>query len=1032
MVVEDFPCRGIASDLYYYLGGFPARRRNVGDQRAPRVISHHSLRLRKMAENATQLSCPHCFSILRPQKVPPLGTRVRCPSCKESFVIDENSLIETSPSSSEAPRAIQPSPELQPPTAVTKTPATASGPSAPGMEPAPRRNVVITWGIGGASVATTVVLIVWILISAVSQPDPRVANADNQETTTTSVTQERIVAPSASSNAATPTSPSAVVSQETQETKSQISATTNAREATAVSNAAPQASSESESQSEDDISVDRIPSRNDAVASDTTAKPASSLDRPPNTDVVTVSSGSTKAAEDPMANAEPKVDAVTSPIKSSPAIAFTLDPTKQYEYGYELVSGANDQGPIRATGTVTYRLQPKSSQRNSVMDEAFNIKKQLTGEAFVVHPDGWMVSCASLVRDATKIEALVERQRYTCEVVQIDDDNNLALLKFEGKNQLTLRCAASPAKQGSEVRVVSFSATTRPSTIRIVEGRVVGHIEVNQKRQIEIDAALIPTNIGGPLLTENGEVLGIITGNVVGGLGDADCAIVDLLPARALLERAGITWAVKSTDQETVVRDIAARVSAAVAKLSVDIEMGKSKEQLHLTFNGMSSGERLASHEFIRGTVAISPRGDVLTNESDRGDLSLLNTTVGTLAFDQLPRPNVPRWKTNRSRKVSCVGGPSSYMFGRSHFPMPRTWVGGLHGSPHGLRGGLSSGLTDDRSPEVIPHYRLPGGVSDLFHLADLSEVNIDDKVTYSVEKMDADSIVVNSDFVSTWKVPSSVATDAELHGTGQYTFDRSQGVITTGCSQYTLTVRSRIQTTTFPIRQAFKLNRAVTTNEAQQKEMEERKALQAADLARRGSRAILVLQTKSIPEAQVITALNDLALDSTQLNDAQQNEVATLLIPYLGSEQSLVCSAALQVAKRWATEVNIPVLMELLRGKDDTNSRDGVIQALGKTGGNERVAVALAKLLEEDKLRFRAGQGLRRMPRFAELAVLPYLKSNDATVRRDACRILGDVGGKKSMTALEALPKNTNGEYDIFVKLALDQIGSRLKVNGE
>ena len=983
-----------------------------------------------MAENATQLSCPHCFSILKPQKVPPLGARVRCPSCKEPFVIDENSLIEARPSASETPRAFQASPASQPAKAVTKTPANASETSAPGTEPTPKRNVALAWAIGGASVATTVALIIWILVSAVSQPEPRVADAGNRGAAATPATQESKTAPSPASTKATPTPPAVVVSQET---KSQISASANPSEATNVSNAAPRASSKSQNQSEAEIFQSTPPSKADVVARDAMAKPASPRDRPPNTYAVTAPAGTGKAAEDSLANTERKVEAVVAaPTKSSPTIAFKLDPKKQYEYGYELVSGANDQGPIRATGSVTYRVQPKSSQRSSVMDEAFNIKKQTTGEAFVVHADGWMVTCASLVRDATKIEALVEKQRYACEVVQIDDENNLALLKFEGKNQPTLACAASPAKQGSEVRVVSFAATAGPSMMRLVEGRVVGHIEVNQKRQIEIDAALMPTNIGGPLLTENGEVLGIVTGNAVGGLGDADCAIVGLIPARALLERAGITWGAKTPDGKAVVRDLAARVSATVAKLSVDIEMGKSKEQLRLSFNGMSSGEMLTSRESVWGTVGISPRGDVVSNESDRGDFSLLNTTVGTLAFDQLPRPNVPRWKTNRSRKVSCVEGPSSYMFGRSHFPMPRTLTGGLHGSPYGLRGGLPGGLTDDRRPEVIPHYRLPEGVSALFHLADLSQVSIDDKVTYSVERMDADSIVVNSDFVSTWKVPSSVATDAELHGTGQYTFDRSQGVITTGCSQYTLTVRSRIKTTTLPIRQAFKLNRAVTTNEAQEKEKEERKALQAADLARRGSQAIQMLQTKSISEAQVISALNDLALESTQLNDAQQNVVAALLIPHLKSEQSPVCSAAIEVAKRWATDVNIPTLMELLRGKDDLNSRDGVIQALGKTGGNERAAAALAKLLEEDQLRFQAGQGLRRMPGFAESAVLPYLKSNEASVRRDACRILGDVGGKKSRTALQALPKNTNGEHDIFVKLALDQISSRLQANGE
>jgi hypothetical protein len=88
------------------------------------------------------------------------------------------------------------------------------------------------------------------------------------------------------------------------------------------------------------------------------------------------------------------------------------------------------------------------------------------------------------------------------------------------------------------------------------------------------------------------------------------------------------------------------------------------------------------------------------------------------------------------------------------------------------------------------------------------------------------------------------------------------------------------------------------------------------------------------------------------------------------------------------------------------------------------------AKLLETSA-RWAAGDALKGMKDFAEPAVLPLLNSSDKAAFDDACKILAEVGGKKSRDALEAfLAKTGKDNFDNWsAKDALDKIKQRLAV---
>jgi HEAT repeat protein len=154
-----------------------------------------------------------------------------------------------------------------------------------------------------------------------------------------------------------------------------------------------------------------------------------------------------------------------------------------------------------------------------------------------------------------------------------------------------------------------------------------------------------------------------------------------------------------------------------------------------------------------------------------------------------------------------------------------------------------------------------------------------------------------------------------------------------------------------------------------------------------------------------------------------------------LDDSDSSVQSQALRAAEYWATPDDIPSLLAALKTAPNY-SRGGIIRALAATGGNEQVAAVLVRLLETNS-RYDAASALISMKECAksiETLVLPLLESSDNDVRRDACRILGELGGAKSQAALDALLAKIdhNDLFAFSAKQAREQIKGRLAVEPE
>jgi serine protease Do len=144
------------------------------------------------------------------------------------------------------------------------------------------------------------------------------------------------------------------------------------------------------------------------------------------------------------------------------------------------------------------------------------------GSGFIVRADGAIVTNAHVVAGATRISvALRDGTNYPARLVGIDETNDLAVLKIDGRN-----LPVAPLGSSSNLLIGEWAiaignpygfvlANSEPSvTAGVVSG--VGRNLATQSEgagvyvdMIQTDASINPGNSGGPLVNAAGEVIGV-------------------------------------------------------------------------------------------------------------------------------------------------------------------------------------------------------------------------------------------------------------------------------------------------------------------------------------------------------------------------------------------------------------------------------------------------------------------------------------------------------------------------------------------
>lgn len=173
------------------------------------------------------------------------------------------------------------------------------------------------------------------------------------------------------------------------------------------------------------------------------------------------------------------------------------------------------------------RIQTKIDQRNhapeidtespretrgsgSTSDESLTVKGSGTG--FVITRDGYILTCQHVVNGAGIIKVAANDVLYPAKVVREDKSNDLALLKINGNFTPLAFSPERTAKMGQEAFTLGFPNPdlqgVSPKLTRGEVSSLAGYQD--DVRLFQISIPVQPGNSGGPLLDNNGNVIGVI------------------------------------------------------------------------------------------------------------------------------------------------------------------------------------------------------------------------------------------------------------------------------------------------------------------------------------------------------------------------------------------------------------------------------------------------------------------------------------------------------------------------------------------
>lgn len=190
-----------------------------------------------------------------------------------------------------------------------------------------------------------------------------------------------------------------------------------------------------------------------------------------------------------------------------------------------------------------------------------------TGTAFVIHPDGYLLTCAHVVGTAAAVQVKVGEKNYYGRVVAKNVPLDFALLKIEVKNLAALPLAdSSKLELGEEVRAVGYPLSSAlGESIKATRGTLAGLVKKDSHTMFQIDASINPGNSGGPLINDLGEVVGINSAKLVGAEVDNVGFSIPINDVKAMLQEQKVKFETKGAQAKLSGPDLIKRVTPAVA-----------------------------------------------------------------------------------------------------------------------------------------------------------------------------------------------------------------------------------------------------------------------------------------------------------------------------------------------------------------------------------------------------------------------------------------------------------------------------------
>ena len=165
-----------------------------------------------------------------------------------------------------------------------------------------------------------------------------------------------------------------------------------------------------------------------------------------------------------------------------------------------------------------------SRTRSASVPFGFNAIGRAVGTGFIVRPDGMILTNEHVVNGAMEVTVtLADGRSLAAQVLASDEDHDLAVLKVQGRDLPTVTMADSTTVAvGQRVIAVGYALSLEggPTVTSGIISSLERTIQVEDSRGgfpsartysdvLQTDAALNEGNSGGPLVTLDGEVIGV-------------------------------------------------------------------------------------------------------------------------------------------------------------------------------------------------------------------------------------------------------------------------------------------------------------------------------------------------------------------------------------------------------------------------------------------------------------------------------------------------------------------------------------------
>ena len=156
----------------------------------------------------------------------------------------------------------------------------------------------------------------------------------------------------------------------------------------------------------------------------------------------------------------------------------------------------------------------------------YDYSNEGSGTGFIIRPDGYIVTNNHVIEDATEIEVTLQNGSiYPAQIIGLDPLSDLAVIKIDASNLKAASFGNSDALQPGDWAVTIGNALALKGgptvTLGIISGleRSITTENGSLFDLIQTDAAINRGNSGGPLITLDGEVVGINTAVLSGAQG---------------------------------------------------------------------------------------------------------------------------------------------------------------------------------------------------------------------------------------------------------------------------------------------------------------------------------------------------------------------------------------------------------------------------------------------------------------------------------------------------------------------------------